>query len=65
MKCHECGCSDGMLHRTGEIGSVHANWTCLPCIELTEPELADNIKDDYLANPIMKDLEAICTNAQD
>lgn len=62
MKCAECGRIDLMLHRTGEIGSVHANWMCLPCIERNEPELADNIKDDFIENPIMKDLEDIIYN---
>lgn len=46
-----------MLHRTAPKGQSPANWTCLSCIEKTEPELADNIKDDWIENPILKDLE--------
>lgn len=48
MKCIKCGisCTERMLHRTAPLGVTPANWMCLPCIETTEPELANNIKQD-------------------
>lgn len=48
MKCMECGISVQLtiLHRTNPKGQINAGWTCMPCIEKTELELAKNIKQD-------------------
>ena len=58
-KCIQCGCTDRMLHRTKPKGQSDGGWTCLPCIQKTEPELAENVKQDYVENPILGDLETI------
>ncbi len=51
-----------MLHRTSPKGIAEKNWMCLPCIEKQEPELAKNIKEDFIESPILKDLEDILIN---
>lgn len=50
MKCIICGISvrKTILHRTNPKGQMPAGWTCLPCIEKKEPELAKNIKQELL-----------------
>lgn len=50
MKCKICGVSvqQEVLHRTNPKGQIPARWTCMPCIEKHEPELAKNIKQDFL-----------------
>lgn len=60
MKCIKCGATDVMLHRTAPKGQVPANWTCLPCIKKSEPELGNNIQEDIDENPIYNDLTKIC-----
>ena len=48
-----------MLHRTEPIGQDNAGWMCMSCIEVHEPELAQNLQDedDY---QVTQDIEKTC-----
>lgn len=48
MNCANCGISANktMLHRINEKGINSINW-CIRCINKYEPELANNIKEDF------------------
>jgi hypothetical protein len=46
MKCIYCGKYHLTLHRTNPKGQPNPGWACLPCIEIKEPELAKNIKEE-------------------
>lgn len=45
--CKRCGISmcKRMLHRTGSIRE-NPEWMCMPCIKISEPELAKDIERD-------------------
>lgn len=59
--CNNCGISveKAMLHRTKPMGQSGMGLMCLPCIEKLHPELAKNIQEDMVNEPILKDLEDI------
>ncbi len=61
MKCIICGCSaqQRMLHRTKPLGQPDMGAMCLPCMEIKEPELAANVKQDMEQEPVLSDLHEI------
>ena len=48
MKCINCNvsCFDKPLSRTNPKGQPNAGWMCQDCIEIKEPELHENLKED-------------------
>lgn len=61
MKCINCGasCEQRMLHRTKPKGQPDMGLMCFPCIKNLHPELAANIKQDFVEEPVLGDLEQI------
>lgn len=70
MKCIVCGISiqKAILHRTNVKGQSNAGWTCMPCIEKHEPELANNIKHELTHSAMTaeqkKKLEILTANVK-
>ena len=62
MNCISCGVShtEKMLHRTKPTGQNDPGWMCMSCLDVEEPELANNIKsDDY---PVRRGFDIRCAN---